>query len=51
MKAAYIQQFGGPEVLQVGEVLVTAYCEVDRNPPTFLTERSVNCGVRPTAAN
>ena len=34
-----------------GEVLVTAYCEVDRNPPTFPTERSVHCGVRPTAAS
>jgi len=36
---------------QTGEVLVSAYCGVDRQPPTFLTETSANCGAVPTAAN
>jgi hypothetical protein len=36
---------------QEGEVLVTAYCGVERNRPTFLTEASVNCGAVPTPAN
>src|ERR1700736_1229641 len=46
------QNCRAPEGLQCdvrsGEVLVTAYCEVEPNPPTFLTERSANCCVSPT---
>ena len=33
------------------EVLVSAYCGVTRNPATFLTERSVSCGVTPSPSN
>lgn len=33
------------------EVLVTAYCGAARKPATFLTDRSVSCGVVPNAAN
>jgi Collagen triple helix repeat (20 copies) len=36
---------------QTGEVLVTAYCGVDRHAATFLTETSANCGAAPTAEN
>jgi len=36
---------------EAGEVLVTAYCGVNRRPARFLTEMSANCGARPTAAN
>jgi len=32
-------------------VLVTAYCGIERKPASFLTERSVSCGVVPSAAN
>jgi len=34
---------------ETGEVLVMAYCGVNRNRATFLTEHSANCGARPTA--
>jgi hypothetical protein len=33
------------------EVLVSAYCGPKRNPPNILTERSVSCGVVPSAAS
>ena len=33
-----------------GEVLVSAYCGPQRQPPNILTERSVSCGVVPDAA-
>jgi len=33
------------------EIMVTAYCGVTRKPASFLTERSVSCGVVPSAAN
>jgi hypothetical protein len=33
------------------EVLVSAYCGTQRNPANVLTERSVSCGVVPSAAN
>jgi hypothetical protein len=33
---------------EADEVLVTAYCGVDRRAATFLTEKSVNCGARPS---
>ncbi|HEX5508986.1 MAG TPA: hypothetical protein VFX37_10825 [Pseudolabrys sp.] len=32
-------------------MLVTAYCGVTRKPATFLTEKSVSCGVVPNAAD
>jgi Collagen triple helix repeat (20 copies) len=33
------------------EVLVTAYCGANRNPATFLGERSASCGVQASASN
>lgn len=36
---------------QTGEVLVTAYCGVNRNQPQILTETSARCGALPTAAD
>jgi hypothetical protein len=33
------------------EVLVTAYCGPQRQPANVLTERSVSCGVVPSAAS
>jgi hypothetical protein len=33
------------------EVLVSAYCGPERNPPTFIGERQVSCGVESNAAN
>jgi hypothetical protein len=36
---------------ELDEVLMTAYCGASRKPPTFLSERSVSCGVAPNSSD
>jgi hypothetical protein len=36
---------------EVGEVLVTAYCDARRKPAVFLGEKAASCGARPNASD